>query len=170
MHMTTKVSFKGSPLTILGKPLKVGDSAPAFTLTGTDMGDIASTSFAKKVLIISAVPSIDTPTCSLQTKRFNKEASELGSNVAILTVSMDLPFAQKRWCGAEGVSNIILGSDYKHRSFGEAYGAFIKEWGLIARSLFVVDKNGKIAYVQYVPEVSSEPEYDSALKKVRELL
>ena len=168
--MTTKVTFKGSPLTVLGTPLKVGDKAPGFTLTATDMSDISSTSFAGKVLILSVVPSVDTPTCSLQTKRFNKEASELGKDVSILTVSMDLPFAQKRWCGAEGVTNITLGSDFKYRKFGEAYGAFLKEWGLLARALFVVDKGGKIAYVQYVPEVSSEPEYEGALKKVRELL
>jgi len=168
--MTTKVTFKGAPLTILGKPLKVGDKAPQFTLTANDMSDLSSSAFAGKVLIISVVPSLDTPVCAVQTKRFNKEAGELGKDVAILTVSLDLPFAQKRWCGAEGVSNVVTASDYKHRSFGEAYGALIKEWGLLARALFVVDKSGKVAYVQYVPEVSSEPEYEGALKKVRELL
>ncbi len=164
------ITFKGSPLTILGKALKVGDTLPTFTLTANDMSDLSSTAFADKPVIVSVVPSVDTPVCSIQTKRFNQEAGELGSKVAILTVSRDLPFAQKRWCAAEGVENLTLASDYKHQAFGEAFGAFIKEWGLLARALFVADKTGKLVHVEYVSDVSSEPDYSVALQKVRELL
>ena len=171
--MTTSnknITFKGSPLTILGNELKVGDAMPAFTLTANDMSDLKSDAFKGKVLILSVVPSLDTPVCSLQTKRFNQEVAEISKDVPVVTVSYDLPFAQKRWCGAEGVSNVVTASDYKYRSFGEAFGTLIKEWGLLCRAVFVVDKSGRIAYVEYVSEVSAEPTYEPVLKRVRELL
>ncbi len=162
------ISFKGAKLTIKGKALKVGDSIPSFLLTANDMSDIKSDSFKGKALIISIVPSLDTPTCALQTKRFNKEATELSSKATILTVSRDLPFAQKRWCGAEAVANVVTASDFKYRSFGEAFGVEIPDWGLLARAVLVVNPQGKITHIEYVPEVSQEPNYEAALKAVRE--
>lgn len=162
----TNVMFKDKPLTLGGAALNVGTKMPAFTLTAQDMSDLSSAKYAGKVLVISVVPSLDTPTCDLQTKRFNQEAEKLGSNVHILTVSLDLPFAQKRWCGATGSSRVETGSDYKHRSFGNAFGCFIKEWGLLARAVFVVDKKGTITFVEYVPDISKEPTYDAILKGI----
>ena len=166
----TNLTFKGNPLRAEGKELKVGDMVPSFVLTGTDMSDISEKSLNGKIAIISVVPSVDTPVCSLQTKRFNKEAGEFSDSVVILTVSMDLPFAQSRWCGAEGVKSLTLGSDYKHRSFGNASGTVLPDLGLLARSVFVADKSGKIVYVEYVKELSDEPDYAPVLQKVRELL
>lgn len=167
--MARHISFKGSELTLKGNELKVGDKLPTFTLTGNDMGDLKSQDFAGKKLLISVVPSLDTPVCAIQTKRFNEELAKLGNDVAVLTVSMDLPFAQKRWCGAEGMEAVVTASDYKYRTFGETFGAFISEWGLLARAVFVADKEGKITYTEYVPEVSSEPKYESALAAVKAL-
>lgn len=160
------IKFQGNPLTIIGKGLSVGQAAPAITLTGTDMKDLTWDNFAGKTVIVSVVPSLDTPTCSIQTKRFNQEAAKLGNDVVVLTISMDLPFAQKRWCGAEGVSAVVTASDYKHRSFGESFGVLIKEMGLLARAIFVVDKSRKIHHVEYVPSISDEPNYEAALKSV----
>jgi len=171
MNATNKnITFKGAPLEIVGTELRVGDSLPSFKLTGNDMSDYSSESLKGKVAVISLVPSLDTPVCALQTKRFNKEASELSDKVNILTVSRDLPFAQKRFCGAEGVSRLTTASDYKYQTFGNAFGAVIKDWGLLARALFVVDAKGEISHVEYVKEVSTEPDYEAALKKVRELI
>ena len=140
----------------------MGDAAPAFAAVANDL---ATYNFAAKpgqVYIIAAVPSLDTSVCSMETKRFNDEAGKL-SNVTILTISMDLPFAQKRWCGAEGVKNLQTISDYRDRAFGKAYGVYIKENGLLARTVFVVGKDGKIAYMQIVPELATEPNYQAAL-------
>ena len=162
--MARTTNFKGSPLTLKGAALKVGDKIPGFRLTGTSMEDVTPEMFKGKKLLISTVPSLDTPVCSIETKRFNQETSKLGANVSVLTVSYDLPFAQKRWCGAEGVSSVITASDYKHRSFVENFGTFIEEWGLLSRAVFVVDTKGVVQYVEYVPEIASEPNYDAALK------
>ena len=167
--MTRTTNFKGSPLELLGSELKVGQSAPAFTVTGQDMSDISSSKFSGKTLVLSIIPSIDTPVCAIETKKFNQEFEKLGDNAICLTVSMDLPFAQKRWCAAEGVEKIIVASDYKHRSVGQAFGAFIKDWGLTSRAVFVIDQTGKIAHAQYVPEVSSEPDYAAILDTVKTL-
>jgi len=166
----TNITFKGSKLTVSGKALREGDSMPPFTLTAQDMSDLKSDSYKGKILIIASVPSLDTPLCSVETKRFNQLAQKLSSDVVILTVSMDLPFAQKRWCGKEGADHIQTGSDFKYRSFGKAYGVYIEEWGLLARAVFVVDRAGKITHLEYVPEVSSEPDYDAALANVGTLL
>ena len=160
------VTFKGNPLTLMGNHLKSGDKLPAFTVTGQDMGDITSSSFSGKVLVVSTVPSLDTPVCSIETKRFSAEAAKLSSDVTILTVSYDLPFAQKRWCGAEGVSNVVTGSEYKHRAVGESFGVLLKEWGLLGRAVFVADRNGTIVHAQYVPEITQEPDYDAVVKAV----
>ncbi len=160
-------SFKGSPLTLLGREVKVGDHLPDFVVTGNDMGDLTVNNFAGKKLIISVVPSVDTPVCGTQTRHFNEDAAALGDDVVVLTVSMDLPFAQKRWCAAEGIERVVTASDFKHRSFGEAFGVLLKEWGLLARAVFVADKSGKIVYSQYVGEVSSEPDYAPVLEAVK---
>lgn len=165
--MTRTTNFKGAPIEILGSEIKVGQIAPAFTVTGQDMADIQSSSFAGKTVVLSIVPSIDTPTCSIETKRFNQDFDKLGSNAICLTVSMDLPFAQKRWCAAEGVEKIIVASDYKHQSVGKSYGAFIKDWGLCSRAVFVIDPKGTVAHAQYVPEVSAEPDYDAVIDAVK---
>lgn len=167
--MTRHTSFKGTELALKGNELKVGDTLPAFTLTGNDMGDLKSQDFAGKKLLVSVIPSLDTPVCAIQTKRFNDEVAKLGGDVALLTVSMDLPFAQKRWCGAEGVEAVVTASDYKYRAFGEAMGAFIPDWGLLSRAVFVADKNGKVVYSEYVPEVSTEPNYEAALAAIKSI-
>lgn len=158
---------KGNTLTLTGIEVKVGSVVPDFTLSANDMSDISISAFKNKVLIISVLPSLDTPICSLQTKRFNQELDKLGDNVACLTVSLDLPFAQKRWCGAEGASKVVTASDYKYRTFGDAFGVMIKEWGLLSRAVFVVDTTGKVTYAQYVPEVSSEPDYAPVIEAVK---
>lgn len=164
------VTFKGNTLTLLGTEIKEGAKAPAFTLVDTDMADLTLEKYRNKVLIIAAVPSLDTPTCQIQTKRFNQEATKLSSDIAILTVSLDLPFAQKRWCGAEGVENLTTASDYKYRTFGEAYGTYIKEMGLLARAIFVIDKTGIVKHVEYVASISDEPAYEAALDTARKLV
>jgi len=157
------ITFKGNKLTVLGREIKEGDKLPAFKLVNTDMADITNESFKGKTLIVSVVPSLDTPTCSIQTKRFNQEASKLGADIAILTVSLDLPFAQKRWCGAEGVENLTCASDYKYRTFAEAFGVYIQEMGLLARAIFVAAKDGSVKHVEYVASISDEPDYAPAL-------
>jgi thiol peroxidase len=160
------ITFKGNRIKVLGDSITEGQPLPEFVLTGTDMADLTNEAFTGKVLVISVVPSLDTPVCAIQTKRFNKEASRLGDQVKILTVSLDLPFAQKRWCGAEDATAVITASDYKYRNFGNAFGVYLEDLGLLARAVFVVDKTGKVTHVEYVDEVASEPNYDAALSKV----
>ncbi len=162
------LTFKGNPLAVAGAPLSEGMPLPGFRLTGTDLGDITNERFRGKVLILSVVPSLDTPVCALQTKRFNQEVERF-KDAAVLTVSMDLPFAQKRWCGAENASHVVTASDYKYRNFGESFGILLKDLGLLGRAVFVADKQGKIAYVEYVQELSTEPDYTTILAKVKEL-
>lgn len=162
------VTLKGNPMTLVGPELKVGDKAPDFVLKANDMSDKSLADFAGKVKIISVVPSLDTPVCDAQTRKFNEDAGSL-DGVVVLTVSVDLPMAQKRWCGAAGVENVVCLSDYKDHSFGKAYGVRIKEVGLLARTVIVVDKDNTIQYVQHVPEVVDAPDYDAAMAKVKEL-
>ena len=159
------ITMKGNPLTLTGHEIKVGDQAPDATLVANDLSEVKLSSFKGKKIIISVVPSIDTPVCDLQTKRFNQEASKL-SDVVILTVSKDLPFAQKRWCGAVGTSAVKTLSDYRS-NFGETYGVLIKGLGLLARSIFVINEAGQVTYVQLVKEVASEPNYEEVLKAVK---
>ena len=156
-------SFQGNPLTLVGPELKVGDRSPDFTLLANDLSAVNLRSSAGKVRLISVVPSIDTPVCDLQTRRFNQEASSLGDGVVILTVSMDLPFAQKRWCGAAGVDRVVMLSDHRDASFGMAYGTLIKELRLESRAIFIVDQGGTIKHVEYVKEITTHPNYDAAL-------
>ena len=162
------VKFKGNPLTLIGQEVKVGSKAPDFQVLGQDLAPITVSTFKGKTLLISVVPSLDTPVCDAQTRRFNQEASTL-PNVDILTVSMDLPFAQKRWCGAAGIDRVKTASDHRDASFGTAYGVLIKELRLLSRSVFLVDGSGTVRYVEYVPEVTAHPNYDAALAAARAL-
>ena len=164
------VTMRGNPITLLGDELRVGDKAPNFVAVGNDLKPVELAQFSGKVCILSAVPSLDTPICDIETKRFNKEAAGLGDNVKILTISMDLPFAQKRWCGAAGVDKVLTLSDHRDAAFGTAYGVLIKDLRLLARAVFVVDKSGKIQYIQLVKEIGTEPNYDEVLVAVKKLV
>ncbi len=164
------VTFKGNPLTLLGHEVKVGDPAPDFEVLDNDLNPFRFSLRRGQVCIIASVPSLDTPVCDFETHRFNEEASKLGPKVAILTISMDLPFAQKRWCGAAGVTNLQTLSDHRHAAFGLAYGVLIKELRLLARAVFVVDAPGTIQYLQLVKELTQEPDYDAVLQAVRKVV
>ena len=163
------ITMKGNPLTLLGKELKVGDVAPDFEFLDNDIAPVKFSSFRGKICVISSVPSLDTPICDMETRRFNEEAVKLGENIQILTISMDLPFAQKRWCGAAGVHKVVTLSDHRDASFGTAYGTLIKELRLLARIVFVVDGEGIIRYIQVVKEQTEEPDYDAVLEAVNVL-
>ena len=165
-----KITMKGNPLTLMGQELKIGDMAPDVALANNDLEPVSLASYQGKVCIISSVPSLDTPVCDMETRRFNEEAGALGDDVAIITVSMDLPFAQKRWCGAAGVDKVITLSDYGDMSFGKTYGVLIKELKLLARSVFVLDRQGIIQYIQLVNEVTEEPNYQEILDAVGKLI
>jgi thioredoxin-dependent peroxiredoxin len=167
---TGTITFRGKPLTLLGTALKTGDTAPDFTVLDNGLNERTMADFEGKVLILSSVPSLDTPTCDMETRRFNSEAVGLGDGIEILTISMDLPFAQKRWCGAAGVERVVTLSDHRDASFGLGYGVLIKEMRLLARAVFVVTPDRKLAHVQIVPEIASEPEYESVLSAARALL
>lgn len=164
-----KVTFKGNPVTLVGPELKVGDAAPNFAVVDNALSQTTLASYEGKVKIISAVPSLDTPVCDTETRRFNQEAASLPGDVVVLTVSADLPFAQKRWCGAAGIDKVVTLSDYRDRSFGLAYGVLIEELKLLSRSIFVIDKKNVIRYIQHVPEVTQEPDYAAVLAAAREL-
>ena len=161
------VTFKGEPVTLVGREIKVGDMAPPFKLVGNDLADVESASFEGEVLVLSVVLSLDTPVCNTQIRMFNEKAADLSKNVRILAVSLDLPFAQARFCGAEGIERVMTASDYKYRTFGEAYGVFIREFGLLARAVFVIDSAGRVVHAQYVPETTDEPDYDAVLDAVK---
>ena len=163
------ITMKGNPLTLLGKELKVGDIAPDFEVLDNDLAPVKFSSFRGKICVISSVPSLDTPICDMETRRFNEEAVKLGENIQILTISMDLPFAQKRWCGAAGVHKVVTLSDHRDASFGTAYGTLIKELRLLARIVFVVDGEGVIRYIQVVKEQTEEPDYEAVLEAVNAL-
>lgn len=162
------VALRGTPLTLLGAPVGVGDVAPEFRVVDAEFEPVRLSDFQGKAVLISAVPSLDTGVCAAQTKRFNDEAAALPPNVAVLTLSMDLPFAQQRFCEAEGVERIRVLSDHVWRSFGRNYGVLIQGRGLLARSVFVIGKDGRIAYKQLVQELSKHPDYDAALSAARE--
>ena len=164
------ITMKGNPLTLVGKQPKVGEHAPDFEVLDNDLSPVRLSSFLGKVCVIASVPSLDTPICDMETRRFNEEAGILGPDVAILTISMDLPFAQKRWCGAAGVDKVTTLSDHLSASFGEAYGVLIKELRLLARAVFVVDGDGVVQYVQIVKEVTDEPDYEDVLGALKKLL
>jgi thiol peroxidase len=156
------ITFKGNPLTLIGPDVKVGDKAPEFTVLANDLSPITLEASKGKTRLIVAVPSLDTPVCDMEVRRFNQEAAKL-ANVEVLVISLDLPFAQKRWCGAEGIDKVTTASDHRDASFSKAFGVLIKELRLAARAIFVVDANNVITYKEIVPEVTSEPNYDAAL-------
>ncbi len=163
------ITFKGNPMTLVGDELKAGASAPGFTLHYFEGGlkTLTNKDLEGKPTIISVVPSLDTGVCAIQTKKFNQELASMGANVNAVTVSRDLPFAQNRFCGAEDVKNMRVGSDYQSGAFGEAFGVMIDELKLLARSVFVLDKTGKVVYSEIVPEVTSEPNYQAALTALK---
>jgi thiol peroxidase len=162
--------FKGNPVTLVGPALKVGDRAPDFQAVDTSLTPVRLADFRGKTKIISAVPSLDTPVCDTETRRFNQEAAKLPEKVVILTISVDLPFAQSRWCGAAGIDRVKTLSDYQERSFATAYGVLIKELKLLSRSIFVIDANDTIRYIQHVPEITSEPDYAAVISAAKEVL
>lgn len=167
---TGLVTFKGNPITLLGEEVRIGDQAPDFQVIDNGMQPTGLGAFQGKVKIITAVPSLDTPVCSMETRRFNEEAAKLPDEAAVLTISMDLPFAQARWCAAAGVEKVKTFSDYQDRSFGRNYGVLIKELKLLARAVFVVDTQDVIRYAELVPEIGREPDYNQALNAARALL
>ncbi len=163
------VTMKGNPLTLIGNSPAVGQPAPGFTIMNVNLEPVSLSDFAGKTVVIASVPSLDTPVCDTETRTFNQKAAQFGPDVVILTISMDLPFAQKRWCGAAGVDQVVTLSDYKDASFGEGWGVLISELRLLARAVFVVDKGGILRYAHLVKEVTDEPEYEKVLSVVREL-
>ena len=164
------VTMKGNPLTLAGNVPGSGQVAPDFEVLDNNLVAIKFSSYKGKVCVISSVPSLDTPVCDMETRKFNQMAAKLSSDVAILTISMDLPFAQKRWCGAAGVDKVITLSDHRNAEFGNAYGVLIKELRLLARAVFVVDKGGIIQHVQLVKEIADEPDYDSVMAVLKKLV
>lgn len=162
-----EVTFKEKPVTLTGKQISVGDKAPDFTVLATDLSEVKLSDSKGKVRLISVVPSIDTGVCEAQTRKFNEEAAELG-NVEVLTISVDLPFAQKRWCASEGIENVQTLSDHRDLDFGKKFGVAIEELRLLSRSIFVVDSSDTVTYVEYVPEVTNHVNYDAALAAAKQ--
>jgi thiol peroxidase len=169
MERPEAVTMHGKGLTLVGPAIKAGDRAPDFTVLGQDMNPLSLKDLAGKVVVISVTPSLDTPVCDLQARRFNEEAASLPENVAVLNISMDLPFAIARFCTAAGINDVDAFSDHRNASFGLAYGVLIKELRLLARSVFIIDGEGTIRYVEIVPEVTTPPDYDRALEALAEL-
>ena len=167
---TGMITFHGNPLTLQGNPVKVGDKAPDFTVLDNGLAPISLAAYAGKTLVISSVPSLDTPVCDMQTRRFNVEAAKLGDSVRILTISMDLPFAQKRWCAAAGVEQVVTLSDHREASFGLAYGLLVKELRLLSRAVLVVDASLNVKYLEIVAEMTKEPDYEAALAATKAAL
>ncbi len=164
------VTLKGNPLTTIGERLSVGDKAPDFKLVANDLSTVTLADSAGKVRLISVVPSLDTGICDAQTRRFNEEAANFGDDVVVLTVSAEHPFNQKRWCGAAGIDRVQVISDHMDMNFGDAYGTHVKELRLEQRSIFVVDKDDTIRYVEYVPEIAQHPDYDAAIAALKAVL
>jgi thiol peroxidase len=165
-----KVTFKGEPVTLLGNEIKAGDQAPDFTALNNELKPTKLSDYKGKVKILSIFPSIDTGVCSKQNKRFDEEASKLSDDIVIIAVSNDLPFALGRYCGAEGINNLVTLSDHKDVDFGTKYGFLIEELRLLARGVVVVDQNDKVVYTEYVPEIGEEPDYDSAIGAAKKVI
>ena len=172
MSRSGAVTFKGAPLTLAGNEVKVGQAAPDFKLHYFEGGlkELKLSDLKGKPTILSVVPSLDTPVCAMQTKKFNESLGELGDRINAVTVSLDLPFAQNRFGGAENIKNIRAASDYQDRNFGKSYGTLIEELKILSRAIFVLDKDGNVAHAEYVPEVASEPDYDAALAALKSQL
>jgi thioredoxin-dependent peroxiredoxin len=170
VEQTGKITLKGNPVTLVGKVPGVGDVVPDCELVANDLSTVPLSAYRNKVCILTSVPSLDTPVCATETRRFNTEAAGLGKDVQVLAISVDLPFAQSRWCGAAGVNQLTTLSDYRATAFGQAFGVLIKELRLLARAVFVVDRQGVIRYREIVPEVTEEPDYEAALAAARDLI
>lgn len=164
------VSLKGESLTLEGTALSAGDKAPDFIVLDNDLNLTGLRNFEGKVKIISVTPSLDTPVCNMQARRFNEEASKLSSDIVVMNISMDLPFALSRFCATAGIDKVKTFSDHREASFGNAYGVMIKELRLLARSIFVIDKQDIIRYIQIVPEVSEEPDYEKAIEAAKKIV
>ncbi|MBF0646197.1 thiol peroxidase [Desulfuromonas acetoxidans] len=167
---TGVITFKGNPVTLVGPDITVGDNAPDFKVVDNGLQPVTLDSAKGKVQLIAVVPSIDTGVCDTMTRKFNQDAADLPDSVAVYTISVDLPFAQGRWCGNAGIERVKTLSDYQDRSFGLAYGLLIDELKLLARAVYVVDAQGKVAYREIVSEVTAEPDYQAALNAVKALL
>lgn len=168
--MGKNLKMNNHPVKLAGAELKKGDKAPEFTLTGNLLEPITKADFNGKILVISCVPSLDTPVCEMETRRFNQEADKLPENVTILTVSRDLPFAQTRWCAANGVEKVVTASDYRDFGFARDYGVLLSDLGLLTRAIFVIDGQGIIQYIQFVEEVTQEPDYETVLQEIKKLM
>lgn len=165
-----KTTMKGNPVTLSGPVPSAGQKAPEFTALDTDLSPVSLKDYQGKYVFISVVPSLDTGVCDAQTRRFNDEAVQFSDAVVVLTISMDLPFAQKRWCGAAGIDRVITLSDHRDADFGISYGVLIKELRLLNRSIFVLDKDHTIVYKEIVSENTDHPNYDAALDALRKLI
>ncbi len=163
------ITIHGKPLTLVGDEVKAGAAAPDAEVLDNDLNPVKLSSHRGKILVIASVPSLDTPVCDLETRRFNDEAANLGADIEMLTISMDLPFAQKRWCGAAGVTRLKTLSDHRLAEFGMAYGVLIKELRLLARAVFIVDRQGTLQYAQLVKEVTEEPNYEEVLRALAKI-
>ena len=159
------VKFDGNPITLVGECVNVGDNAPDFLVVDNGLNNVKLSNTSGKRIFL-AIPSIDTPVCDMEVRKFNEEAAKL-KNVTVYVVSMDLPFAQSRWCGNAGVENVKIVSDYKHKSFGNNYGTLVEELGLLSRAVFVVDENNKVTYVEYCEDIVNEPNYEKVLEAVK---
>jgi thioredoxin-dependent peroxiredoxin len=163
------VTMRNNPLTLTGNEVRIGEAAPEFSALDNNLAPVRLSAYRGKICVLSSVPSLDTPVCDMETRKFNEEAVTLGEKVQILTISMDLPFAQKRWCGAAGIHNLQTLSDHRDAEFGIKYGVLIKELRLLSRAVFIVDQQGILRYGQLVKEISNEPAYNevwSALKSI----
>ena len=170
IERSAAVLFKGNPATLLGPEIKAGDKAPDFRVVDNGLQPVTLATDARKIRLIAVVPSLDTDPCDTMTRKFNQDAAALPDSVVVYTISVDLPFAQKRWCGNAGIDKVKTLSDYQERSFGLSYGVLLKDLKLLARSVFVIDADDHVAYVELVPEVTTEPDYNAALDAVKALL
>ena len=163
------ITLHGNPLTLVGLEVRPGQKAPDFQVLDNDLNPVQLSSYDGKIRVIASVPSLDTPVCDVQTRKFNEAAGNVSADTVVLTISMDLPFAQKRWCGAAGVEHVTTLSDHRDADFGQKYGVLIKELRLLARSIFIVDAGGVVRYVQLVNEVGDEPDYDAVLAELKSM-
>ena len=163
------ITFGGDKVTLEGKEIKIGDVAPSFKAVNKDLSDFNSEDLKGKIVVYSVAPSIDTPVCALQATTFNEEATKLSDDVKIVTVTVDLPFAQERFCSVKGIDNADIVSDYRYKEFGKKFGFMMEELQLLARGVVIVDRDGKVAYVEYVPEVTNDVNFDKALEEVKKL-
>ena len=170
MERKNVIAFQGNPLTLIGPELKVEDKAPEFTVLDNEIKETGLKDFRGKVKLISTTPSLDTPVCDMQVRRFNQEAAKLPDNVVVMNISMDLPFAISRFCTAADIDKIKTFSDHRDASFGNSYGILIKELRLLARSIFIIDKNDIIRYIEIVPEITNHPDYDKAIQEVKKYI